>query len=226
MSGAVDRENQIFDVLHAFNEAGLDFVVVGGYAVSAYQHRFSVDADLVIPEAAVDAFVDVLTDRGFEEIVDRDLMYGGRFIGYQKDAALPVTVDLLVGSLTSRQTDASWSYEYFAQHAEQAEIQGSEKSVEVRIPDPELLVAVKLHSGRLTDARDAVALATELEPDKVATHLDRGDPDKLQQVLAQVRETVRDDDFEDAFKGEFSQQQLPDENIHTILDLIQSQVDR
>lgn len=34
MSGFVNRENQIFDILQVFTDAELDFVVVGGYAVS------------------------------------------------------------------------------------------------------------------------------------------------------------------------------------------------
>jgi len=47
MRDFIDRENQIFEVLQDFDDRGLEFVVVGGYAVSAFQHRFSVDADLI-----------------------------------------------------------------------------------------------------------------------------------------------------------------------------------
>lgn len=47
MSGFVARENHIFDVLDAFKKSCFEFIVVGGYAVSAFQHRFSVDADLL-----------------------------------------------------------------------------------------------------------------------------------------------------------------------------------
>lgn len=224
MSGFVDRENEIFDVLQAFADHDLDFVVVGGYAVSAFQHRFSVDADLVVPAEAVDGFVDILTSRGYEQVEDRDLdVYGGRYLAYQKDAELPVTIDLLVGGLQCRQTDAAWSYEYLRDHATTTEIEGSEKAVTVDIPEKELLIAVKLHSGRLTDARDAVALATDIDPTTVETHLDRGDQEKLQQVLAQVADTISSEDFPDAFKGVFSAKDLPEENIQTIHTIIQRQ---
>lgn len=226
MSGFVDRENQIFDILQAFINAEVDLVVVGGYGVSAFQHRFSVDADLVIPEEAVERFTGILTSRGYEQIEDRELdVYGGRYLAYQKDAELPVTIDLLVGGLQCRQTDAAWSYQYFRDHAVKAEIEGSEKAVDVLVPEKELLIAVKLHSGRLTDARDAVALATDTDPEIVLHHMDRGDREKLQQVLEQVADTISSEDFVDAFKGVFAETELPEDNIQTIYDIIQRETE-
>lgn len=225
MSGFVDRENQIFQILQEFKDHGLDFIVVGGYAVSAFQHRFSVDADLMIRDEDLDRFTAVLEEQGYEQVGDRELdVYGGRYLAYQKDRELPVTIDLLVNSLQCRQTDASWSYHYFREYSTTAEIQGSEKAVTVRIPERELLIAVKLHSGRLTDSRDAVALATDIDLGRLEKHLDRGDKKQLHEVLKEVRETISDPDFEDAFKGVFSQQELPDENIQTILEFIDEQL--
>jgi len=222
MSGFVDRENRIFDVLQAFADHDLPFVVVGGYAVSAFQHRFSVDADLVVPAEAVDGFVDILTSRGYEQIADRHLdVYGGRYLAYQKDAALPVTIDLLVDGLQCRQTGATWRYRYLRDHATTMEITGSEKAVDVLVPERELLIAVKLHSGRLTDARDAVALSADIDPAVVLHHLDRGDSAQLQQVLEQVADTIGGEDFADAFKGVFARQDLPEDNIQTVHRIIQ-----
>jgi hypothetical protein len=42
--------------------------------------------------------------------------------------------------------------------------------VNVRVRSKELLVAVKLHSGRLTDARDPIALINDIDLDDVAIH--------------------------------------------------------
>ena len=48
----VKRENEIMLTLNRFVEEELDFVVVGGYAVSGLgAHRFSVDCDVVIPKS-------------------------------------------------------------------------------------------------------------------------------------------------------------------------------
>ena len=124
MSGFVDRENQIFDTLHAFNDRGLDFIVVGGYAVSAFEHRFSVDADLVVRADEVAEFVSVLVEHGYEEVADRELdADGGRYLAYEKREELPVTIDLLVNALHCRQTDASWSYAYVERFSTIADIE-------------------------------------------------------------------------------------------------------
>lgn len=225
MSGFVDRENQIFEVLQAFTDQDLSFIVVGGYAVSAYQHRFSVDADLVIQEQNREQFTAILEDWGFEAVQDRDLdAYDGRYLAFEKDRELPVTIDLLVNSLQCRQTKASWSYEYFERHSTRVEIDGTERSVTVRIPEKELLAAIKLHSGRMTDARDVVALADDLEPQQIQKHIDRGDPEKLHDVLREVAETISSENFADAFKGVFQQGQLPEDNIQVIQAFIRRQL--
>jgi len=225
MSGFVNRENQIFEVLQGFNDENLEFVVVGGYAVSAHRHRFSVDADLVIRDGDLDSFVEILESNGFAEAADRDLdVYGGRYLAFEKDLDLPVTIDLLVNSLVCRQTDATWRYEYFRNHSTTAEIEGSERRVTVRIPERELLIAVKLHSGRRTDARDVVALATGIDLERVTHHLGRGDSDRLQDSLENVLDTISSDDFEDSFKGVFSRQELPEGQIESMLDFIRSRL--
>jgi predicted nucleotidyltransferase len=222
MSGFVDRENLIFDVLQAFKDRGLEFVVVGGYAVSAFQHRFSVDADVVIQGGDVNEFTTVLEDAGFEEVQDTELdVYGGRYMAYEKDRELPVTIDLLVNSLHCRQTSASWSYDYFRKHSITKGITGTEQNIRASIPEMELLIAVKLHSGRKTDARDVVALAENIDTRQLRRHLDRGDREKLEEVLDQVYSTVSSDNFQDSFKGVFQQGSLPRRKIQKIQGFIE-----
>ncbi|WP_436935746.1 nucleotidyltransferase domain-containing protein [Halovenus marina] len=223
MSGFIDRENQIFEVLQRFQDEGLDFVVVGGYGVSAYQHRFSVDADLVIKQKDVEEFTTVLEEQGFEKESEKDLVYSGRYLAYVKNTELPVTIDLLVDEFQCRQTDASWNYRYFQKHSEQKEIEGSEKTVQVQVPTKELLTAVKLHSGRLTDARDAVALIENTDLREVEKHIQRGNQEKLRDILENIQQTISDSQFEDSFKGVFSQQNLPENQIQKLQQFIQQQ---
>jgi hypothetical protein len=73
-------------------------------------------------------------------------------------------------------------------------------------------IAVKLHSGRLTDTRDVVALIDGADLQTVERHIERGNREKLQQVLENVAETAKDPDFEDSFKGVFAQQALPEDD--------------
>ena len=152
----VERENEILKTIRGFADAGLEFVVVGGYAVSGLgRHRFSVDLDVVIDERDLDAFTKILKERGFERYVEKagfDQVYEGRFVSYIKRIdGLPVTADLLVGSLVCRATNASWSYEYIRRHSIATEVSGIELSVKCRVPERELLIAIKIHSGRRAD---------------------------------------------------------------------------
>lgn len=101
------------------------------------------------------------------------------------------------------------------------EIEGSEESVQVRVPSEELLIAVKLHSGRLTDARDVVALIEDADMEEVEKHIDREDRERLRQVLENIEQTISDTDFEDSFKGVFSQNTLPTKQIQRLQGFIQ-----
>lgn len=224
MSGFPDRENQLFAILETFDEHGLDFVVIGGYAVSAYQHRFSVDADLVIAADQFDRFAAILRDEGYERIEDVDLE-AGRFIAFQRVDDLPVTVDVMVRAVQSRETGAVWRYEELMREATRVTIEGSERSVTVRIPATEALLAMKLHSGRLTDARDVVALADDVDFDRVAAALDRGDDEQLRAVLERVRDTIGSEDFRDAYKGVFTAEDLPEDRIAAVQAFLTQQIE-
>lgn len=221
----IDRENQIFAILQAFNDADVDYVVVGGYAVSAFQHRFSVDADLVIRDADRAEFAAVLEDRGFVKAVEKELdAYGGWFVAYEKDRELPIGIDLLVNGLTSRQTGARWGYDYLREHAEAREIEGSERAVTGQVPTRELLIAVKLHSGRLTDVRDVVALAAGADLAAVADHLYRGDEQRLRAVFDDALTTLQGENFADAFKGVFVREELPADTIDRVRAFLEEQI--
>ncbi len=205
----VERENEIFKTIIDFTNAGLEFIVVGGYAVSGLgRHRFSVDLDVVIDEKDLDAFANILEERGFERHVERtsfDEVYGGRFVSYIKRIdGLPVTADLLIGSLVCRATGASWSYEYMKSHSIEKEVAGIELSARCRIPERELLIALKIHSGRRADLRDVVVLTEGADVDKIVRHLKRGNLEKLKTQIDSMVEMLRDPRLVDSLKGVFS----------------------
>lgn len=222
----IKRENQIFEVLRNFGYEDLEYVLVGGYAVSAFQHRFSVDADLVIRNGDLANFEEILESEDFERIREKDLdtVYGGKFLAYRKKAELPVTIDLLMNSLKCRQTGASWSYEYIKKYSTGVEIEGSEKSLKAKIPEKELLIAIKLHAGRLADARDVVALASNIDFEKMQNHLERGNKTKLEDVLKKVSITIESEDFKDSFKGVFTEERVSEENIKSVKSFIREKI--
>ncbi|MEA2089911.1 MAG: hypothetical protein U9O89_04035 [Thermoproteota archaeon] len=91
----IERENEILKVIKRLAEAKLDFVVVGGFAVSGLtRHRFSVDCDLVFIRKEVEKFKKILEGEGFTKHVEKagfDGVYGGEFKSYKKEVdGLPV----------------------------------------------------------------------------------------------------------------------------------------
>lgn len=205
----IERENEILRTIRRLREENLDFIVVGGYAVSALaRHRFSVDCDMVVPQERRVKFDEVLKREGFSKHVQKagfDAAYGGEFISYAKKVdELPVTVDLLVGSLVCRATEASWSFDYIRRFSVIATILGYGFSVECRIPERELLIAFKLHSGRRADVRDFVVLRENANRSKVLKHLKRGDEHKLKEQIAVVLRALEDKNLVDSLKGVFT----------------------
>ena len=205
----VNRENEIFRTLYSLLEEEKDFVVVGGYAVSGLgKHRFSVDCDIVISKARLSGTQAVLKRCGYEVEVEKtgfDGTYAGEFVRCKKNVSkLPVTFDLLVGSLVCRTTGAGWSFEYIKKHSVETTIGGIENVVMCRVPEKELMIAFKIHSARRTDVRDTVMLMENSDMDKVLTHLRRGKAEVLKKQVNNIIEMLSDEKLVDSLKGVFT----------------------
>ncbi len=171
---------------------------------------------MVIDGEDLEAFMKILEGRGFSKHIERagfDEVYGGKFVSYVKRIdGLPVTVDLLVGSLVCRATGASWSYEYIKRHSIEAEVAGIELSARCRVPKRELLIALKMHSGRRPDLRDVVVLMEGADLNEIVRHLKRGNLEKLKTQIDHMLEMFRDPRLADPLKGVFSiQRDVTDE---------------
>jgi uncharacterized protein YutD len=64
-------------------------------------------------------------------------------------------------------------------------------------------------------------LIEDADLEEVENHIDRGDQEKLSNVLENIEQTVSDSDFEDSFKGVFSQNTLPKKQIQRLQEFIQ-----
>ena len=205
----IERETKILETVEHLSREGVDFVVVGGYAVSGLaRHRFSVDLDIVVQRKDLEWVEAVLEGDGFEKHLERngfDEVYGGRFVSYVKKIdGLPINVDLFVGSLVCRATNASWSFNYLRTHSVAANISGLEVSVRCRVPVKELLIALKIHSGRKTDVRDVVVLMENADAQKIAEHLKRGDLKKLRGQTNHIIKALEDERLVNSLKGVFT----------------------
>lgn len=103
-----NRTNALIELLDDLNESGLPYVLVGGYAVSAFNTRCSTDLDIVVAPENKDEFVEFLDDRGFEQTDSHttDWSYDTEVVQYEKrlDEYQPIGFDLLVNGLGCRQT--------------------------------------------------------------------------------------------------------------------------
>jgi len=205
----IDRENEITKILRELVENKLDFVTVGGHAVSGLaKHRFSVDCDIVLPSKELKKVSKLLEDGQFQKLIEKkgfDEIYGGIFVSFAKKAKeLPVTFDLLVNNLVCRTTNASWSFEYIKKYSLITNIAGIESSTECRIPEKELLIAFQIHSGRRTDLRDIIMLREGADLDRVSKHLKRGDMESLRNQIGREVEMLHDPNLIPSLKGVFA----------------------
>lgn len=159
--GRSERQAALVETHRAIRAADLPHVFVGGWAVSAFQTRFTTDIDVVVPRECLQEYHVLLADLGYSKSFDTDVsnVYEGRMVGYERDVGgNSVQIEALVDALRCRQTDAEWSYRYLESHSVVRSVDVAPE-LEARIPEPALLFAVKLHSGRTTDARDLVVIA-------------------------------------------------------------------
>lgn len=204
------REKECLDFLKAIPEK-MKYVLIGGYAVTAYGFpRFSVDLDVVLPKSEQSFFEKMLKDREFKYVKERkevDDVYAGEFRKYEKKMALPVSVDLLINAVKSRQTNTSYSFEYLLKNSEVRTVVGwnPELKTTARVADREMLIALKTNSMRLTDQRDIIVLCYE-KPDvgKVVKHLERCPQEVVQIHLQWLLESIDDAHQVNSIKGAFS----------------------
>jgi hypothetical protein len=223
-----ERQAELIDTHRTVQDEELPYVLVGGWAISAYQTRFTTDVDMVIPETELDAYDALLDGLGYSKAFDEDVanVYEGRIVRYEKPVGdNAVEFDALVGALRCRQTDAEWSYRYLHEHSVFESLEVTE-DLTARIPNPALLFALKLHSGRLADARDLVIVGSESDLDSIERHIHRGNPNQLTEQIERVLAELESDEFADSFKGVFQQKELPEDDIDELIQFLRTQLDR
>jgi hypothetical protein len=225
-----DRSETLLDVLGELAQSDIEFVLVGGYAISQFETRFSTDLDLVIAPDDYDDIVGFLEARGFERqsrlevppeetIHDREIEFFERTDGLSH----PVGVDILLNGLGCRQTEAEWSYDYLREHSSPTTISGGTRSTTARAVDGELLVAAKLHSGRKTDLADVLAAIPSIDLDGVETHLHRGDAAALREQLSDAEKFIEAGGLDHRFKSMFGRSSADATDIETLLEFLRQQ---
>ena len=216
--GLIEREEEVMKMLSVLLDEGLDFIVVGGYAISTYKKRFSIDLDLVIKEEELKEFEKLLEKEGYSLHYEKEiaLMYGENFKRFiKKMKNLPVDMDLLINGLVSRTTDATWGSDYIKRHSVKRRLSNSE----FLTPEKELLIAMKLHSGRLSDIRDIVALMP-CNKEKLKQYLLKGNIQKLKQSMEKQASFLDKPQFDDSFKGIFGPHVYNEKDVQITRELL------
>lgn len=199
--GLLEREKEVLRLIGLFNENHLKFIVVGGYAVSTYKKRFSIDLDVVILEKDLSKFEDLLSKEGYSISYEKEIaiLYGENFKRFGKKMNnLPVDIDLLINGLVSRATDSTWSFESIDKNS----IIRKLNNLEFITPIRELLISMKIHSGRLSDIRDIVALMP-CDKNKLKEFILRGNLSNLKDSIKKQLLFLEKPQFDDSFKGIF-----------------------
>ncbi|OVE82946.1 nucleotidyltransferase family protein [Natronolimnobius baerhuensis] len=225
-----DRSEALIEVLEELEQSDIGFVLVGGYAISRFETRFSTDLDLVIAPDDYDEVVAFLEARSFErqadlEVPPEETIYNREIELFERTEGLPhpVGVDILVNGLGCRQTEAEWLFDYLRKHSSPTTISGGTQSTTARAADGEVLVAAKLHSGRKTDLADVLSAIPSIDLDLVETHLYRGDVDALRDQLSNAQTFIEDGGLDHRFKSMFGQSSANAEDIETLLEFLSQQ---
>lgn len=216
----VKRENKIFEILQELSKENLAFIVVGGYGVSAYKHRFSVDVDIIIKNEDLGKFEEVFKKKKFVKTIIKDLnhVYAPKFIRYETKEKFSVSVDLLINGIGSRDTDASFSFDEIRECSKKRKIIGSEKEVICVVPDKEILIMLKLHAGRLTDLRDIVALSKDIDIELIKKLIFRGKTEIVTENIRKLLNLIDTKNFIDSFKGVFIEKKY-DVDLNSLIKL-------
>lgn len=226
-----DRSEALIDVLEALQRSDISFVLVGGYAVSQFETRFSTDLDLVIAPEDYDDVVVFLEEHDFErddeiEVPPEETIYDREIELFERTEGLvnPVGIDVLVNGLGCRQTGAEWSFEYLQNHSAERPISGGSRSTTARAADGEILVAAKLHSGRPTDLADVLAAVPQIDFEKVEAHLHRGDETALYSQLDDARDFIEEGGLDHRFKSLFGQSSASTDDVDALLEFLEQEL--
>lgn len=208
MSLATDltaREAEVIRVIKLLSAHKDKFVVIGGYAVNAItSHRFSVDCDLAVARKNVRTIERILTEQAYrkhrkqaEHAVMTEKftkLVGGR----------RVSVDMFIDRVVCRQTAGKWVYDLIKRNSFESDVIGLTDSARAFVPIRELLIAMKLHTGRGADLRDIVMMSERTNWKLVSEFADTGVEKKVTGQIANAIKTINRTQFSSALKAEFS----------------------
>ena len=206
------RETEIVRIIRVLTEEADGFVLIGGYAVGAYgQHRFSIDCDIATNRNNTPAIDTVLLREDYELVKGGSRPPPGVAIRLYRKliAGQPVSVDLYVNTVVSRATRGTWTYKFIRENSVEAIVVGATDSTPSRVADRNLLIAMKLHSGRPQDLADIVVLSEKADWSMVARCAACGSKEQLLVQLDSAIQEIPSAKFLSDLKSSFAMRTDP-----------------
>ncbi|MDO8554164.1 MAG: hypothetical protein Q7S22_05130 [Candidatus Micrarchaeota archaeon] len=220
------REKEIFELLRKLQ--GIDSVVIGGYAVNAYTlPRFSVDCDIVIKGKEELGKIElIMKDLSYikEDHEKLNLPYHSNFVRYEKKLQenFFVSLDILIGEVMDRRTGASFSADWIFSNSSKRQINGKTilEKIEIRVVDPDALVAMKCVSCRINDVRDIFMLIPHVKNVK-NTREEIGQRTNLKETFARIKNQITSDKFRNSLQGVFGylDEKVFEKHLNAVLKL-------
>lgn len=89
-----------------------------------------------------------------------------------------------------------------------------------------MLVAAKLHSGRVTDLRDVLAIAEEIDLKAVTPHLQRGNETALRDQLERGIQILESEELRHGYRSDFGASAISEETVTELQAYLSQQVER
>jgi hypothetical protein len=206
------REAEIIRVLRILSEATDGFVVIGGHAVNAHgQHRFSEDCNLATNRDNV-PIIDAMLLGDRYELRRNEVRppLGVTIREYHKTVeGEPASIELLVDTVVSTTTRGTWTYGFIHENSVEAIVVGATDSTPSRVAQRNLLVAMKLHSGRTQDIADVVMLSERVDWKDVARCAACGSKEALMEHVESAIGEISSSKFASNMKSLFSMRSDP-----------------
>ncbi|MBW2994854.1 nucleotidyl transferase AbiEii/AbiGii toxin family protein [Candidatus Woesearchaeota archaeon] len=200
------REKEIFETLKRITH--LKFVVIGGYAASAYAlPRFSIDCDIVVEDSSeLNKIEGELRNFNYvkKDANKISTPYDGKFIRYEKELEnnLNASIDILFKDILDRQTNATFSAKWVFENSSIKPFKGKTitEELKLRIMNPDALIVMKAISCRSADIRDVFMLITKSK-DKVWIKEEIEKRCSFKERFAKIKEKINSKQFKDNLQG-------------------------
>ena len=153
-----------------------------------------------------------------------DFPYQGFFERFEKELSnnFKVSIDILISEVSDRQTGISFSSDWVFENSELRNLKGKtiNEELNLRIANPDSLIAMKISAGRVNDIRDIFMLITHVKSKKWIKEEISKKYDFIER-FSKIKEKITSKQFKDDLQGVFGfiEDKIFEKHKKAVLDL-------